>query len=419
MRPASLARLVGLGLRRDLRGLWLSMAGVIAGVSALLFFVAAGLGTSELLRTRILPVDATLVEVVPPSVSLGIFGRVEIDDARVEELASLPGVRAAYRKMRVRVPAATRYDGSFFGQRLRMGVEIVAEGVDPGLLGEEIPGFSEGEGALPVVLSPRLLEIYNGSFARSRGLPRLSEKLLVGFEFPVEFGRSLVGSSSAGRYPVSARIAGFSPQAMLEGITLPLETARRINARFGEDDRTYSAVVLRAEDPSRVPAIVERVRELGLEVDESERRLVRRVGAAIALATSMLSLLGLLVCALASVNIALTLGASVRSRAVEFGIFRAVGARDRDLRALVFGEALAVGLVGGLLGVGLARLAAVAADAAVAAWLPPFPFQPETFFRFPLWLHLVGVGLGLLAALLGAVAPVRRVLRQDPARILA
>src|SRR5690606_17074982 len=314
---------------------------------------------------------------------------------------------------------ATRYDGSFFGQRLRMGVEIVAEGVDPGLLGEEIPGFSEGEGALPVVLSPRLLEIYNGSFARSRGLPRLSEKLLVGFEFPVEFGRSLVGSSSAGRYPVSARIAGFSPQAMLEGITLPLETARRINARFGEDDRTYSAVVLRAEDPSRVPAIVERVRELGLEVDESERRLVRRVGAAIALATSMLSLLGLLVCALASANIALTLGASVRSRAVEFGIFRAVGARDRDLRALVLGEALAVGLVGGLLGVGLARLAAVAADAAVAAWLPPFPFQPETFFRFPLWLHLVGVGLGLLAALLGAVAPVRRVLRQDPARILA
>jgi len=418
MRAGSLLRLVALGLRRDLRGLVLSLAGVAAGVWALLFFVAAGLGTGELLRTRILPVDATLVEVVPPSVTLGLFGRVELDDRKVAELAALEGVRAAYRKMRVRVPAVSRYDGAFFGHRLRLGVEIVAEGVDAGLLGEGIEGFVDGEGALPVVLSPRLLEIYNGSFARSRGLPRLSEKLLHGFEFPVEFGRSFVGGGGAERVPTSGRIVGFSPQAMLEGITVPLETARRLNARFGQDAQTYSAVVLRAEDPSRVPAIVERVRQLGLEVDESERKLVRRVGAAIALATSMLSLLGLLVCALASVNIALSLGASVRSRAVEFGIFRAVGACDRDLRALVLGEALVVGLAGGLAGVVLARLAALGADAAVGAWLPPFPFQPETFFRFPLWLHLVGLGLGLGAAVLGAVAPIRQVVRQDPARVL-
>lgn len=418
MRLGALAGLVGLGLRRDLRGLSLSLLGVAAGVGALLFFVAAGLGTAELLRTRVLPVDASLVEVVPPQVSLGLFGRVELDESRVEELASLPGVEGAYRKMRVRVPAVSRFDGDFFGRRLRMGVEIVAEGVEPALLGE-IEGFHEQEGVLPVVVSPRLLEIYNQSFARERGLPRIGERLLVGFEFPVEFGRSFVGEGHRERLSMHGRVVGFSDRALLQGITLPLDTARRLNERFGEDGRHYSAVVLRAQDPGQVPAIVEAVRELGLEIDDAERRLAQRVGLAIALATGMLSLLGVFICALASVNIALSLNASVRSRAREFGIFRAVGATTGDIAALVLGEALVVGVLGGLLGVAGASGLSLAADALIAAYLPAFPFKPETFFSFPAWLLLLGFCVGLLAALLGALAPVRRAVKMDPARILA
>lgn len=419
MRLGSLARLVGLGLRRDLRGLTLSLLGVAAGVGALLFFLAAGLGTGELLRNRILPVDASLIEVVPPQVSLGLFGRVEIDESKVEELAALPGVEAAHRKMRVRVPAVSRFDGNFFGKRLRMGVEIVAEGVEPGFLGA-IEGFHDsGEGVVPVVVSPRLLEIYNESFARERGMPRLGERLLVGFEFPLELGRSFMGEGHRERLGLHGRVVGFSDRAMLQGITIPLDVARRLNQRFGEDASHYSAVVLRAADPGQVPAIAEAVRGLGLEIDDSERKLAQRVGFAVALATGMLSLLGLFICALASVNIALSLGASVRSRAREFGIFRAVGATSGDIAALVLGEALVVGGLGGILGVGGALGLSRAADALFAAHLPAFPFKPESFFSFPAWLLLLGFMVGLLAALLGALAPVRRAVRLDPARILA
>jgi len=419
MRARALLRLVVLGLRRDLRGLLLAVVGVAAGVGALLFFLAAGLGTGELLRTRILPVDARLIEAVPPAVSLGLFGKVELDEATVEELAALPGVKAVYRKMRVRAPAACRFDGDFFGRRLRMGIEVVAEGVEPAYF-EGVDRFEDlGEDVVPVVLSPRLLEIYNESFARERGLPRLGERLLVGFEFPVELGRSLLGDDHHRRIPLRARVVGFSPRAMLQGVSIPLEAARKLNARLGVDASRYSAVVLQASDAAQAPAIAERVRALGFEIDDAERRLSQRVGAAVAIATGMLSLLGLLVCALASVNIALALGASVRSRAREFGIFRAVGATSSDVAVLVLGEALAVGGIGGACGVVGARLAAWAADSLFAAHLPPFPFKPETFFAFPPWLFLLGLGVGLTAALLGALAPVRRAVRLDPARILA
>lgn len=420
---SGLLPLIGLGLRRDRRGALLSCFGIAAGVGSVLFFLAAGMGVESLVKSRILPVDASLVEVVPPKVSVGLFGKVEIDEAMVGRLAALEGAEAAYRKMQVRVPAVSRYDGSFFGQRLRMGLEIVAEGVDPALLEEDLgdsPFADGGEGAIPFVASPRLLEIYNKSFARMRGLPQLTPSLLAGFEMPLELGRSFVsGRGAEGRSrQASARLVGFSHRSMLQGITIPLETARRLNGEFGRDARTYSSVVLRARDPGGVPGLIEEVRGMGLEIDDAERQLAQRVGAVVAVVTAVLSLFGLLICVLSSVNIALSLGASVRSRSREIGILRAVGATSRDVAALVLGEASILGLAGGAAGCLAAWGLARGVDALASSWLPDFPFKPETFFAFPPWLLLLGLAVGIASAGIGALPPMSHAIRQDPARVI-
>jgi len=421
-----LLQLIGINLRRDVRGLLLAAFGVAAGIGALTFFVALGGGVGEVVRTRVFPTDARLVEVVPPRVSVGLFGGVTLDDAAVERLRALPGVAAVHRKMQLRVPAVSRYDGVFFGRRLRMGLEILAEGVDPGLVeadlfeGRRFEDPGEG-GAVPVLVSTRLLEIYNGSFAKNRGLPALQPGLLAGFQFPVSYGRSYVTAAAAAGSEVveqDAVLVGISDRAMLQGITVPLETARRLNARFGEDAKAYSAVVLTAATPDAVPRITEAVRELGFEIDDSQRALAERVGAAVAITTATLALLSLLVCGLAAVNIALSLGASIRNRSKEIGILRAVGATSRDVALLVLGEATAVGLLGGTAGAALGRGAAALVDRAAASFLPAFPFKPESFFLFPPWLLAAAVGLGVLAALLGAYPPARRAARLDPARAI-
>jgi ABC-type antimicrobial peptide transport system permease subunit len=67
----------------------------------------------------------------------------------------------------------------------------------------------------------------------------------------------------------------------------------------------------------------------------------------------------------------------------------------------------------------LALLGAIGLDAAAARWLPDFPFKPASFFSLPPWLTLLGLGLGLGAATLGAWLPARRAARLDPARTLA
>lgn len=424
MTSASLWALVRQSLRRERRGAAASAFGVAIGIGSLVFFVALGQGVARVVREKIFPVDARLVDVVPPTVSLGgLLGAGKLDQGTVDRLAALPDVEAAYRKMNVRVPAITRYDGDFFGSRMRMGLELLAVGVDPGLVqGDVLLGkFDDKPGApIPAVAASRLLEIYNKTFAPARRLPQLSPQMVVGFTFPVEFNRSFVAPAAGGQITAaSAQIVGVSDHGLLAGVTIPLDTARRINRASGADADTFTGVTLVAREPSGVPRLSEAVRRMGLRVDDQERRMAQNAGLAVALTTSALALLSILICVLAAVNIAHALSAQVRARAKEIGVMRAVGASRADVKALVLSEAAVIGLLGGCVGTVAALLGAVGADRAAASFLPDFPFKPGSFFSFPIALLAGGVLLGVLAALAGAFLPSRRAAAVDPARTLA
>ncbi|ATB49837.1 FtsX-like permease family protein [Corallococcus macrosporus] len=426
MRLDALSRLVRLSLARERKGAFFSAFGVAMGVGALVFFLGLGLGVGRVIREEIFPTDARLVDVVPPAVSLGsLLGGGKLDAPTVERLRALPGVEAAYRKMNVRVPAVTRYDGVFFGSRLRMGMEVLALGVEPALVQGDVQlgEFKDaGEGQpIPALVSTRLLELYNKTFAPARKLPQLSANMLVGFGFPVEFNRSYVAAASASgpTQPGQAQVVGASDRALLAGITIPLDAAVRLNRAFGMDAEHYSGVTLVATDPSRVPALVDAVKGMGLEIDDQERRMAENSGAAVALTTSALALLSLLICLLAAVNIAHALSASVRARAREIGVMQAVGASRADIRAIVLAEAAVVGLAGGAAGTGAALLLALGVNRLAAGSLPNFPFKPDSFFSFPWPVVVGGVVLGLVAALAGAYFPSRRAAATDPARTLA
>jgi len=425
LRVASLWHLVRLSLRRDLRGALSSTFGVAMGVGTLVFFVALGSGVGRVVREQIFPAEARLVQVVSPAVSVGaLFGGGALDDRAVARLAALDGVAHAHRRMNVRVPSVSSFNGDFFGQRLRMGMELPAVGVDPGLFAGEIPPerfVDRGEGeSIPGVISSRVLEIYNRSFAPARGLPNLSPRMLEGFTAPVEFNRSWVASRTTGpSIPSRVEVVGVSPRGMLAGVTIPLDVARRINARAGADAESYSGVTLELRDPSDVPRVSEAVKQMGLEVDDSERELAQTAGAAVLLTTSALAFLSLLICVLAAVNIAHALSASVRARAKELGVYRAVGATRGAVKALVIAEGALLGLVGGAVGTLGAWLLGFAVDLAAQRMLPAFPFKPDSFFLFPLWLCAGGVLLGVLAALVGSFGPARRAAATDPAQVLA
>jgi ABC-type lipoprotein release transport system permease subunit len=414
-----------LSLSRDRRTAFSSAFGLAVGVAALVFFVSLGLGVGRIVREKIFPVDTSLVEVVPAQLSFGLLGGGALDEATVARLEALPGVERAFKKMNVRAPAVTIYRGDFFGRPLHMGLEILAVGVEADFVkGDVVIGEFVDPGPdkpIPAIASTRLLEIYNKSFAPQRSLPQLSAQLLAGFIFPIDFNRSFVTSTppSASAIPAQAQLVGVSDRGLLAGITIPLETARRLNAAANLDAKTFTAISLKAVDPSQVPGLVAAVKAMGLRVDDQERRLAENAGAAVAISTSSLALLSVLICLLAAFNIAHAFSASVRAREKELGVMRAVGASRAQLFRLVLAEALLLGLVGGLVGTALAVLGGVGLDAAAARLVPDFPFKPESWFERPAWLLAFGVALGVLAAAAGAFLPARRASRTDPVRVLA
>ena len=93
---------------------------------------------------------------------------------------------------------------------------------------------------------------------------RLTDTMLVGFQFPVELGRSYVaGKTLPQAYETALVLVGFSDRAPLAGISLPLETVRRINARFGQDTGSYTSVMLRAQDSQKVSSVAAAVKKMG------------------------------------------------------------------------------------------------------------------------------------------------------------
>jgi putative ABC transport system permease protein len=425
VKSGALGKLVRMSIGRDRRGAASSVFGVAIGIASLVFFVALGMGISRVVREKVFPVEAQLIEVVPPQVTLGGLLGGKIDQTAVDRLRALPGVKSAYRKMNLRVPAVSRYNGDFFGAKLYMGIEVLAVGVDTELVKADVQlgDFSDPPKAgdpIPAIAATRLLEIYNKTFAPARSLPQLSPTMVVGFGFPIEIGRSFVTQTTTGTVSQGAmQLVGVSDRGLLAGLTIPLASAVRLNKAAGLDSETFTAVTLQANDASAVPGLVAAIKEMGFRVDDQERRMAENAGAAVTVTTFAMALLSALICFLAAINIAHALSASVRARAKELGVMRAVGASKSDVRALVLAEAAALGLVGGIAGTAVAVLAAMAIDLAAARLLPQFPFKPDTFFQLPWLLVAGGIALGVLSSLAGAWLPSRHAASIDPARTLA
>ncbi|PPK71266.1 ABC transporter permease [Actinokineospora auranticolor] len=113
--------------------------------------------------------------------------------------------------------------------------------------------------------------------------------------------------------------------------------------------------------------------------------------------------------------VASTFAFAVSQRRREFGLLRLVGATPRQVRVLVFGEALVVGVLAGLAGVALgAASAPVVGGLLVDAGLEPAGFAISYGF-FP----LAGAsGIGVVVAMLGVWAASRRAGRVRPIEAL-
>ncbi len=454
--------LVRQSIRRGRRAFALSVFGIVVGISSLTFFLALSAGVRHRVLARVFP--AGRLSVVPAKSSLdsagalsslvgglaGLGGPRALDEAAVSALRARPEVKAVYPRMKIAFPTRGWGGERFLGRPVY--TELIVDGIDPSSVSEEQgqfgperfedlqkPGKFCTEDAncqaptfcawdihqcqlpIPVIISPLLIEIYNGSIAKAHNLPRISGFLLSqfrGLTFTAELGKSFLSQRAFGT-PRQRRmmLVGVSDRAIPLGLTVPLPYVQRWNAEYAGEraEKEYSSLSVEVRPGASITAVVDAVRKLGFAIEDNG---AEQAGLAVTLLTALFLLVSLSIMLVAAVNIAHTFYRTVSERRRELGVMRAVGASAADIQVLLLSEAAAVGLCGGGLGLLLSYLLSVGIDLFSRRMLPDFPFKPETYFSFSPGLCVLAMSFSVAACVIGAYLPAKAAARLSPAAAL-
>jgi ABC-type antimicrobial peptide transport system permease subunit len=218
---------------------------------------------------------------------------------------------------------------------------------------------------------------------------------------------------------VEAVIVGVSTRAMPVGVTMPIEYIRRWNQEYMGDEAasSYSSIIVTLKDRDQLAPFA------GWLVDEQGLRLEDSLGERFATVIFVIRLLFLIISiailVISMINIGHNFFIQVSERRREIGIMRAVGATQMDVRTIMLGEAAVIGIVGGLLGIGLALAIGSGWNAYAARNIPRFPFKPDSWFEFKTWIWAGGLAFSTVFCILGGFLPARRAAKMEPAQALA
>ena len=378
MQLGNLTRIISQNLRRNRKNFAFSAVGIVVGISSFVFFIALGSGIKHVVATEIFPVDANRIQVVPRTAQFGSLagGRV-IDDQALADFAALRGVAGVYPRMQLSFLATSSVDGRRISplalellsklpgvtpqmiqavRGVRMWLEIMGTGIDPKLVTDDVvTGEFKDVGEdkpIPILLSRQMIEIYNASFAESRSLPKINEKLLPFLPaMPLTLNHSFLSRNRVRGSSVQTKmkVVGLSRHALLGGITMPLETARKYNQRFSTDHNAslYDGAILELSSSSFLGSVQEQIQKMGFDIDVKQRRMAESVGLAVTLVTLGFTLISLIIVCIAAVNISHTFFMIIYERRRELGLLRALGATRSDVRRIILGEASLIGVVGG------------------------------------------------------------------------
>jgi putative ABC transport system permease protein len=181
------------------------------------------------------------------------------------------------------------------------------------------------------------------------------------------------------------------------------EVRERFIAVAGKEEFTMQAVKDQVEDAMRRKRRVPHHAENDFEISDPDflSALWNQLTGALVLLTGIISSIGLLVGGIGVMNIMLI---SVTERTSEIGLRKAVGARKADIRVQFLLEAITLSGIGGLIGILMGALIALAVRTA----LPSVPAVVS-----PLWVTL-GVAISVGVGLFFGYYPANRAANLDP-----
>ncbi len=217
------------------------------------------------------------------------------------------------------------------------------------------------------------------------------------------------------RGPMRAKV--FLPLKLAESLHVMQPTDLREVSRAASDQPVYSSISVRVKNPAQVQVVEDAIKKMGfntfsiLDASNSLRQVFRVLYA-------FLGIFGSLALAVASIGIVNTLVMAILERRREIGIMKAIGASDGDVKKLFFAEAGAMGILGGIVGVGLGWAIGQIINFGTNIWLKSQSLPPEHFWAVPLWLVVFSIVFSFVVSMISGLYPAGRAARLDPVQAL-
>jgi len=217
------------------------------------------------------------------------------------------------------------------------------------------------------------------------------------------------------RGPMRAKV--FLPLKLAQSLHVMQPTDLREISHAASDEPVYSSVSARVKSPAQIQAVEDAIKKMGfttfslLDASQSLRTFFKVLDL-------FLGIFGSLALAVASIGIVNTLVMAILERRREIGVMKAIGASDSDVKRLFFAEAGAMGILGGMVGVGLGWAIGRVINIGTNIYLKRQSLPPDNFWAVPWWLVAAAIMFSFLVSLISGLYPAGRAARLDPVQAL-
>jgi ABC-type lipoprotein release transport system permease subunit len=312
---------------------------------------------------------------------------------RIERLGSVTEINPV---AALRIPIQARV--SYLGYNYRS--DILAFGVPYRLIAGDLAGARyrklwndpAREKVIPVLVPRTILRSFNDGMAGANGLPRVSERGMVGFGFRLLMGKSSIKVLD-GHEETDAVVAGFTDQVDALALILPLGLVNSYNGKFIQNSRNeYQYAYVKVKDHPSLMRVSAGIQKMGLVV-ESEKTVSRQIMKLRDTIALIIRLLQAIIIVIAVIAISFAAMIATFNRIEYYRTLRILGASRIFITATIVIKHALLGLVGAWCGVAVLKYVSglIAEYFNLAGIMVSVSLPDETFMKLLLYCMLIPV----------------------------
>ena len=175
----------------------------------------------------------------------------------------------------------------------------------------------------------------------------------------------------------------------------------------------YERIMIKVTDVKVVDKVIDALVELGIDPNNimNPRTMVKSMQDMMGSLQALLGAIGAVSLFVAAIGIANTMIMSIYERTREIGVMKVIGASIRDIKWLFLTEAAAIGILGGVFGVGLSLFVSFIINDTGISFFDMFVESGMDISYIPMWLCGAALAFSAAIGLLSGYFPARRAMR--------